>query len=201
VVAGVMAGLLVGAVSVDVVGERFQQRAVLAQKYDTASGGRFDAQLSALGNIAEDPVGVGPGRSAVEFGLEPHNLYLHVYSESGWLGGTAFLLFVAASVFRLWGTLRHDWPLRDQTSVVFACLVGVLLQSLFIDSTHWRHMWLLLAMAWALDIACRRSQFQSTGLPFMSSAAYSSVSRRYASGLGAGAPAGHGVSRRLMSGR
>lgn len=167
VVVGAIVAVLLGAVSIDTVGERFRQRAVLTQKYDTASGGRFDAQVTALTNIAQDPVGIGPGRSAIEFGLEPHNLFLHVFVEAGWLAGLSFLAFLALTVTRLAATLRHDWQFRGEAAVVFACLCGVLFQSLFIDSTHWRHLWLLMALGWSLSIACRRSQFSSTAPLFM----------------------------------
>jgi hypothetical protein len=53
-------------------------------------------------------------------------------------------------LFRAPGQIRHEF------FVVFSSLAGVLTQSLFIDSTHWRHLWLLLALVWALIIATQR---------------------------------------------
>jgi O-antigen ligase len=168
VIVGTMSAMLLGAVSVDVIGDRFQQRAVLAHEYDVGTGGRFDAQASALASIAQDPIGHGPGRSALEFGREPHNLYLHVFVEAGWLAGLSFLVFLVTSIVLLSRAVRTHWALRPQSVVAFASLCGVLFQSLFIDSTHWRHLWLLLAIAWALAITCRRSQFEATAPAFMS---------------------------------
>lgn len=179
VITGAMVGVLLGAISVEVIGDRFQQRAVLAQEYDVASGGRFSAQASALAEIAQDPVGVGPGRSALEFGLEPHNLYLHVFVEGGWLAGLSLLLFLGTTILLLGSSLRRPSPWRTDAAVVFACLCGVLFQSLFIDSTHWRHLWLLLAMAWALSITCRRSQFGIMPTPVMSKGGDAALGRRY----------------------
>ena len=60
--------LLSAAVAQKTIGERFYQRAVLTQKYDVAAGGRFYSQQQALTRIAGDPIGVGAGRSDVEFG-------------------------------------------------------------------------------------------------------------------------------------
>ena len=146
------------AVSQKAIGERFFQRAVLAQKYDLASGGRFQSQQKAMTHIAGDPIGVGPGRSHDKFGLEPHNLYLHIAVEGGWLAGFGWLGFLGLTLFRSLPLFRVPGQVRDEFIVVFSSLAGVLTQSLFIDSTHWRHLWLLLALAWALIIATQRKE-------------------------------------------
>jgi O-antigen ligase len=164
----VLAAIVTTAINIEPIGQRFFQRAVLTQKYDTAVGGRFDSQRAALVRISQDPVGVGPGRSDEEFGLEPHNLYLHVFVEGGWIGGLAFFMFVLLTGFMLLGIIRERWPLQNEVWVVFASLTGVLFQSLFIDSTHWRHLWLLFALAWALVILSNRSQKSAAGTSVMS---------------------------------
>lgn len=171
------AGTLAAAVSVDVIGARFYQRAVLAQRYDVAAGGRFDAQRKALEHIGSDPIGVGPGRSDEEFGLEPHNLYLHVPVESGWLGALGFFALLLLTGGRLLALLRRPPPeLQAELGIVVACLSGVLVQSLFIDSTHWRHLWLLLAVAWGLIAACRR---RPADRPILSEVTAAEPSGRY----------------------
>jgi len=148
--------LLGVAVSQKTIGERFFQRAVLTQKYDVASGGRFQSQQKALARIARDPIGVGPGRSGDEFGLEPHNLYLHVAVEGGWLAAVGWLGFMGLTLYRSLPLFRAQGQIRYEFFVVFSSLAGVLTQSLFVDSTHWRHLWLLLALVWALIIATQR---------------------------------------------
>ncbi|MFW2403878.1 MAG: O-antigen ligase family protein [Gammaproteobacteria bacterium] len=150
--------LLGFATSTKSIADRFMQRAVLTQKYDVAQGGRFFTQKQAIQKIATTPLGVGPGRSDEEFGLEPHNLYLHVFVEGGWLAGAGFLLFVALSLYRSLALFRWDSTLLGDFHVVFACTIGMLTQSLFIDSTHWRHSWLLFAMLWGLIIARQRAK-------------------------------------------
>lgn len=148
--------LLGFAVSQKTIGDRFFQRAVLTQKYDVARGGRFASQQKALKRIAGDPIGVGPGRSHDEFGLEPHNVYLHVAVEGGWLAAIGWLGFLGLTLYRSLPLFRAPEPLRHEFFVVFSSLAGVLTQSMFIDSTHWRHLWLLLALVWTLIIATQR---------------------------------------------
>lgn len=145
-----------GAISMDVVGKRFAQRATLVQRYDTARGGRFDTQIHALTRAAENPLGVGPGRSDDAFGLEPHNLYLHALIEGGWLAFIGLLAFLGWTLLSGLHPLRRRWQLRTETAVIYICTAGTLLQSLFIDSTHWRHLWLLLALLCAVTLAERR---------------------------------------------
>jgi len=136
--------------------DRFFQRAVLTQKYDLARGGRFFTQQRAIEEIGATPLGVGPGMSERVLGLEPHNLYLHVFSEGGWLAGLGFIAFLALGFYRSLALFRWRSALRGDFFVIFAGTSGLLLQSFFIDSTHWRHAWLLFAMAWGLIIVHER---------------------------------------------
>ena len=138
--------------------DRFFQRAVIAQDYDLEEGGRFNMQHLALERIGRSPLGIGPGRADEEFGLEPHNIYLQVPVESGWLGGVAFIGLLGLTLVRARRLARPDSSFRQDIYTVFPCLVGVLAQSFFIDSTHWRHLWLLLALAWALTVADARAR-------------------------------------------
>jgi len=167
VICAIVAFAIVAAVSTDVVGDRFFQRATLVQKYDTAEGGRFDTQLEALAMVGRNPLGVGPGRSDDAFGLEPHNLYLHSLTEGGWLAGLGLLGFLAWHMLNGLGAVSRRWPLRPQATVILACTAGTLLQSFFIDSTHWRHLWLLLALLGAISLSERRDR-RETQLGLMS---------------------------------
>ena len=150
--------VLSAAIMTTTIGERFFQRAVITQSYDLKEGGRFYTQKEALKIIGENPIGIGPGRSNIELGLQPHNLYLHMFLESGWLGGFAFFVFLFYTLYRSMGLVYWSSPLRDDFLVVFASLAGLLLQSLFIDSTHWRHFWLLLALSWGFIVVHQRQK-------------------------------------------
>ena len=156
--AAVVCVVILAAVSHETIGNRFFERAVVVQDYDLGSHagspiGRFGAQRNAIERIGRDPLGIGPGMSFHELGLEPHNIYLHVTVEAGWLGGLSFLLLLLYTARRL-PELRAGGEFFDgQRRLLVACLAGVLVQSLFIDSTHWRHLWLLLGVSWGLIIA------------------------------------------------
>jgi O-antigen ligase len=149
--------VVVYAVDFTSAGARFRERAVLFKKYDVMEGGRFYTQRLALEKMGTAPLGVGPGRTDEEFGLEPHNLYLHVPVEGGWAAGAAFWALLLLTFWRSLRLLTWRPPVRDEFLPVFAATIGVLSQSFFIDSTHWRHLWLILAMGWAFTIIAGRA--------------------------------------------
>jgi O-antigen ligase len=164
----VRAGILLGVVvcllmvimakSADTIGEMFETRAKLVQYYDTD---RFANQAKIVEKVLVNPIGIGPGRShdLEMFGYAPHNLFLHVLAESGWFGAVAFYAFLAMSLWRGLNFCMQPTVIQNIYIIVFACTVGTLTQSLFVDSTHWRHMFLLFGMlrgpllAWQADRA------------------------------------------------
>lgn len=154
---------LTWAVNNTAAGQQFFARATLFQEYDLARGGRFDTQGRVVRQIGSNPLGVGPGMSANRVGLDPHNLYLHMTLEGGWIAGISFVLFLLLSLTRGLARITARWALQSDLQVVYAALCGTLIQSLFIDSTHWRHLWLLLAMLWGLTIAFDREQKAGPG--------------------------------------
>ncbi len=141
-------------------GQRFVERAMIVQEYDVARGGRFDTQAKALREIGQNPIGIGPGMSTPKFGMEPHNLYLHIAVEGGWVGAVSFYLFLLITLARGISRIDSSSILRPNLQIVLAALIGTLVQSLFIDSTHWRHLWLLLALTWAITVAIDRGVTQ-----------------------------------------
>ena len=147
---GVAALFLV--VNYTAAGQMFAQRTALVQAYDVAVGGRFDSQLRALEVIGQTPIGVGSGMAPeVLYGIQPHNIYLQVTLEGGWLAGMSLVVFAAMTIVRgLRHITRTDAAIDTNVLVALAGLLGVLLQSFFIDSTHWRHLWLLFAIVWGL---------------------------------------------------
>jgi hypothetical protein len=143
---------------------RFEQRAVITQEYDLRETGRFAVQKLSLERIGIAPLGVGPGRSEIVFPQGPHNIYLQITVEGGWLAGLSWLLFAALTVYQSLRLLRWRSDLRDELIVAFCALVGILVQSAFISSTHWRHLWLVFAMIWALVAVERREAFATPAI-------------------------------------
>jgi O-antigen ligase len=133
--------------SASVLRERAQ-----AQRYDTE---RFAAQRSGIRLAEAHPLGIGPGQFEVVEPIASHSIYVRVLSEQGVLG-------LAALVALLGGTLllaaQNALLGRDTYGVGSAALLGawcgLLANSAFIDTLHWRHLWLVAALVW---IAARRS--------------------------------------------
>ena len=105
----------------------------------------------------QNPIGIGPGQSHYYFPTEPHNLYIHILVETGWLGGITFLFFIILTVWRGFQFCQRKTEIHDTYIIIFASVIGVLVQSLLIHSTHWRHLYLLLAMLWGPMLAYARS--------------------------------------------
>jgi O-antigen ligase len=168
IVAGfALLAVAIGVVSIAVTSQGFAghlaERARVFQEYDLAASGRFASQARALRSVTTNPLGIGPGRTSAEFQLEPHNLYLHVFAEGGWVAGLAFLSLLGLTFAKSLPLVRHAWSFRSEAQLVVAALAGLLLQSFFIDSTHWRHFYLLLGVLWALIVV--RSKLAAGNAP------------------------------------
>ena len=125
---------------------------------------RFLAQSLALEESMANPFGIGPGQSETYEGSaslfrmphSPHSLYVRVIVESGWGGAASFLAFLLVTVRQAWSTAVADWRYASISAVIFASIVGILANSFFIDTLHWRHFWMLLGMTWGLSGLWRR---------------------------------------------
>jgi hypothetical protein len=118
------------------------------QRYDDK---RFGNQLEAVSRLDESPFGVGPGRAPQELGLNTHSLYVNVAFEYGVLGGVSFYLFLLTTIWiALSGVLRRG-PYAMLYATFLAILMGILVNSLVIDTLHWRHLFLFLALPVGLD--------------------------------------------------
>lgn len=113
------------------------------QGYDE---GRFsNHELAwALGIIS--PFGVGPGASDYELMMSPHNVYARVFVENGWLGILSWIVFLFSTLY-----VSFQKYMRTKNTLYFiigVAIIGQLVNGFFIDILHWRHFWLLLALAW-----------------------------------------------------
>ena len=69
------------------------------------------------------------------------------------MGFFSLLAFALAKSIPL---VRHAWAFQADAQLALAALGGLLTQSFFIDSTHWRHLYLLLGILWALIVVRSR---------------------------------------------
>jgi hypothetical protein len=117
------------------------------QNYDT---NRFATQLDAVLAAIEHPLGVGPGMSETIFSRATHSLYVRALIENGPVGLLAVLTLLFSSLGRAtWrGLTTKDEGTRTLLCVVAGLLWGLTAESFVIDSVHWRHFWIVLALAW-----------------------------------------------------
>jgi O-antigen ligase len=142
--------VVAGAASTDRVQEMLEKRMKVVQYYDTGEGGRLTRQMEVLKEIMVTPIGIGSGQSEQEYNFSkaPHQLYLHVLIEAGWIGGFAFFAFLLFTLYKGGRYFRLATNVDGVHIAAYTCVVGILAQSFFIDSTHWRHLFLLIAMVW-----------------------------------------------------
>ncbi|NYE56948.1 O-antigen ligase family protein [Carboxydothermus ferrireducens] len=120
----------------------------ILQDYDT--GGRFVAWKAAFILWRKSPIiGIGPGNfesyspkieeklGAKYITPSVHNLFLRILVENGFLGLILYLYLFLNILIK---------SLRQGDYVFFSFVIVILLNSLFIDSLHWRHLWYLLAL-------------------------------------------------------
>jgi O-antigen ligase len=152
-----LALLVVAALSIDVVGNMFAERAKVTQYYDVGDGGRFTSQFRALALILDHPGGVGPYQLRHVIGVDPHQVYLNAFASYGWLGGFSYLALILSTLlvgFR-YLLVRTNW--QPYLIASYSAFIGVAIEGFVIDTDHWRHFFLLLGLIWGLSAATRNA--------------------------------------------
>ena len=112
---------------------------------------RFSTQTKALETAVEQPLGIGPGQAEVAFDYSTHSTYLRLLSENGPLALLAFAALLSLTLIRSLHLARahksNSW--RILMAITCAALAGYVVNSFVIDTVHWRHIWLFLALPWA----------------------------------------------------
>ena len=140
--AAVVAGAVVATGSADFLAERARP-----QTYDTT---RFAGQRAGLQPAWEYPFGAGPGQFEAIAGISAHSTYARAVGEHGFPG---VLVLAALLGFTLGAAVQNAARGRDSYGIGSAALVGawcgLLANSAFIDTLHWRHLWLVAGLIWA----------------------------------------------------
>lgn len=115
------------------------------QEYDRD---RFSAGLEAVELGLRYPAGVGPGEitNYLGKGMDPHNTYARIWAENG---PAALVLFVAILLLLAAHLVQECVTARRLDRVficAFAMLAGALVNAGVIDTLHWRHFWVVLAV-------------------------------------------------------
>ena len=147
-------GTLATALSVPHVADVMEERARLDQPYDVGPEGRFGGQKKAVGLVVTHPLGIGALEFARSYNKEDvHEVYLNMFLNAGWIGGTLYLALV---MLTLWIGLRQ--VVRDRggdgmSAVLLAAFIGMAFEGVVIDTDHWRHFYLIMAMIWGMALA------------------------------------------------
>ena len=81
--------------------------------------------------------GIGPGNYEFYTHYAAHSTFTRLFGERGLIG-----FFIFTIVFLL-GMKRA----YEKDKFLSFLLLGILLNSIFVDTFHWRHLWLLLAFS------------------------------------------------------
>jgi len=151
VVLGVL--LVAWALSMNKVGALFEVRASLLQNYDTGAQGRFAMQKAAFGLAMHDPFGIGPGQWERLFPEDPHNVYLKMIATGGWITGLSYYAMVLVTLWRGFRFCFTPWRGQMIYIALFASYLAVVAEGVIIDTDHWRHFYLLMALIWGPALA------------------------------------------------
>jgi O-antigen ligase len=153
-------GVLAAAVALALIeatgSAHFLEQRAHYQGYDSD---RFGAQRMGVKLAVEHPLGVGPGQFEAHSPVSTHSLYVRALAEQGILGLTVVLALVGGTLVLAARTASRRRDLHGLSSLaLLAAWCGALVNSLVVDTLHWRHLWLLAALIWAGAMSHRPDQ-------------------------------------------
>lgn len=131
------------------------EAAQLAQRLDAQAydADRFAGQRVAFEEGAKRVVGYGPdSASDLEFGglrQDPHNVYAKLLYEGGWLAVISFILISSVAVLRAFSAFMNNQNSREYrllAAAVSGLVVAHAINGMFVDTTHWRHLFFLIGI-------------------------------------------------------
>ena len=146
-------GFVAVLLSVEQVANLFQERASLTQSYDTGATGRFGRYFLAVQMTLDYPFGMGPLQ--FQFPEAPHNAYLNSFITGGWISGAAYLTLTLVTLTAGLRFIFVRTPWQQTYHVVYVAFIGLALESIIIDSDHWRHYFLIVGVLWGLMAVTR----------------------------------------------
>jgi hypothetical protein len=151
-----LAGVVALLFSVDSISEMFRQRASFEQSYDTGHFGRFGRYTLGFDLALDKPFGIGPFQFRKYFVEDAHDVFLNSFMAGGWLSGFCYFTLIVVTLLNGLRYVAVDTPWRPIYIAVYVVFLGIVAESVIIDSDHWRHFFLLLGVQWGLMIATRR---------------------------------------------
>ena len=90
--------------------------------------------------------------------------------NAGWIGGGLYWIIVGLTLFLGLRHLGSGDVTRPLFLVAYAAFVGNVLEGAVIDTDHWRHFYLLMAIVWGLMAAPSASLPKFRRTPMVASA-------------------------------
>jgi O-antigen ligase len=144
--ASLVAGVVVLIVSATGSTSFLLERAHL-QEYDS---GRFAGQVAGIESAERYPLGIGPGQFESYASISAHSMYVRAFAEQGLPGLivlTALLVSIVAAAIGNAAAGRETYGIGS--AALLGALCGILVNSAVIDTLHWRHFWIVVALIWA----------------------------------------------------
>lgn len=114
---------------------------------------RFSTQGAALQRASEHILGHGPGQTDAGFVYSAHSLYARVAYEQGYIGEALLIAVLGATMFAAVGLAASNRDLHGLGSAtLLASWLGMLANSFFVDTLHWRHLWIVAALIWCASV-------------------------------------------------
>jgi O-Antigen ligase len=119
-------------------------------QYQTYDNQRFGAQSGGIALGERHPIGVGPGQFELVEPISAHSTYVRALAEEGVLGFVVLAaLFLGTLLMALRNAVR-GWDTQGiGSTALLAAWSGILANSVFVDTLHWRHLWLVAGLIWA----------------------------------------------------
>lgn len=124
----------------------FLEQRARFQSYDTA---RFSAQRTGIELAEQYPAGIGPGQFELLSPISTHSTYVRTLAEQGLIGLCLLVaLFLATLIFAGRNAVLGRDSYGVGSATLLAAWVGLLVNSLVVDTLHWRHLWFVAALIW-----------------------------------------------------
>ncbi len=145
------AGFATAATVVLTGSDSFLEERASLQQYDNE---RFGAQEAGLRLAQEKPLGIGPGQfePVVQYGA--HSTYVRVFAEEGVFGLLAFLVLAVGTLgLAISNAAAGRSAYGIGSAALLGAWVGLIANSFFVDTLHWRHLWLVAALIWVATMS------------------------------------------------
>lgn len=139
--------LAVGSVVLAATGSSsFLEQRAHRQSYDAQ---RFAGQERGFELAQHHPLGIGPGQFERTVGIASHSTYVRALAEQGILGLVTVLgLLLGTLALATTNAVRGRDTYGIGSAPLLGAWVGLIANSAFVDTLHWRQLWLVAALIW-----------------------------------------------------